>query len=261
MKITVPIAAVALATALVLTGCSTGSLPGSSSGSGSGSSSKSGGSGGGSSGSGSSGSGPTLNLTDNDLVAILTKVQASRNLGGTIETGAELKAKAGSNPSESLTQSFAAAGGSFVPASCGTLFDKLESVAESANNATGFTSAALEGTSDIVSVGTATNSTLADSILSNTKSIMSQMVSQCSNLVMKVGTTSIGFKITDVSATTDGTSTTAFEEDITASTENIKTLTIQAQYGNLYIGDVSITNPNESEMEANINAVIAAAKG
>ncbi len=149
MNNTVPIAATILLAALVLTGCSAGSLPGTSSSSAAGSKSS------GSSGSGSgSNSGPNKNYSADDLVAILKKVETIRGISGTIKDDAQIKAAENTNPGQSLTDTFASEGGTIAPAVCGTLLDQLIQAGDAASiNTSLFTSASLDASSDIISIG------------------------------------------------------------------------------------------------------------
>lgn len=260
-KIPIAASAILVAVALTLTGCSSGGLPGTSSGGGSGSSG-SGGSGGGTSGGG--GSGPTKNYGADDLVTILKKTETARNLSGTIKTNAEIKAdQKDLENGQSLTKSLTDAGGKFEPAACGTLLDSLVSKGVSILAGSDWTAATLEASSDIISVGSTSNVAGAQAAMSNVQNVMSQITSQCSSMKITDGSVSIAFNIKKASATTKASTTFAYEEDITipGSTKVSKTLTIEATYGNLFIGDVALTNPNISEMEANVNAVIDAANG
>jgi len=270
VKITAPIAASAgiLLAALVLTGCSAGALPGTPSSPAAGSSSNSSGSGSGSaagsSNTGGSGgnSGPTHDYTADDLVAILKKAEATRNLSGTIKDDAQIKADLASNPGESLTQTFAASGGQFEPAACGTIMDSLLDEANKSLADSGYEGASLTATSDILNVASASGGSATAGLLASSKSTMSKLTSQCSTMSVVDGSTTIGFTISNASATSNANQTFAYEEDITIPGQAaVKTLTIEAQYGNLYIGDVSVSDPDASRMEANINAVVAAAKG
>ena len=246
-----------LAIALTLTGCSAGSLPGSSGGSGS---SGSGSSGSGGSGAGNNGSSKIFSA--DDLVAILKKVETTRSLTGTITDNAQIKADEAKGSSESLTQEFSASGGKIEPAACGTLLDTLSTAGDKYIDQSTWVGASLNATgSDIISVASAPSSSGVSAIIAKTKGIMGQLASQCPSITIVSSAVTIKFEIKDASATTNAAQTYAYEEDIVADGQASKTETIEAIDGNLYIGDVSVTNPNVSDMEANINAVISAANG
>jgi hypothetical protein len=254
VKITIPIAAAAVVLALALAGCSSGGLPGGASGGGSTS-------GGATSGGGNvTDNGPTNTYTASDLIAILKKVQTARNLSGTIMTDAELRT--GTKPGESLTQTFTKEGGKFVPAACGTLLDSLEAAGDQYLDESGWRGATLDASTDLISVATASDDAKADAIVLKTKSIMSQMISQCGSMTIDIGKTSIGFKITNATASTNGNQTFAYNEEVSlGGAASSDTETIEAVYGNLFIGDVALSKPNVGNMEANVNAVISAANG
>jgi hypothetical protein len=256
VKNTVPIAATILLAALVLTGCSAGSLPGTSSSSAAGSKSS------GSSGSGSgSNSGPNKNYSADDLVAILKKVETIRGISGTIKDDAQIKAAENTNPGQSLTDTFASEGGTIAPAVCGTLLDQLIQAGDAASiNTSLFTSASLDASSDIISIGSSTSSETAG-IISKVKGIMGQVVAQCGDMTLNISGTSAKFTVVSAPVTSNASQTFAFEEDFTVEGQLVKTLTVEAVYGNLLIGDAAISTPSTSRQEANINAVVAAANG
>jgi hypothetical protein len=249
VKITLPILASAVVLTLALAGCSSGGLP-------AGSSTSAGNNGSGT----SQNNGPTGSYSASDLVAILKKTEAARGLTGKINDNAQLKALATNGGTKSFTSEFAAAGESFQPKACGDLLDSLIAASEKELKSNDWRGASVVTTNDIISIAAASSASTTDSLLTDTKNIMSQLTSKCATMTIKAASISLGFTITPVTATTNADQTYAYEEDITSSGTVTKTLTIEAVYGNLYIGDVSITNPKLSDIEANVNAVIAASK-
>ena len=209
---------------------------------------------------GSGGSGPTNNYTANDLVTILKTAETARGLTGTIRTNSELKATEAAGGNKSFTQEFTADGGTFTPAACGNLLNNLVAAGEKVLNRNDWRGASLDATNDIISVAATSDTVGAATVLATTKNIMGRLASQCGTMTIKNSSISIGFTISPLSVSSNADQTYGYEEDIIVSGKTTKTATIEAVYGNLYIGDVSLTDPNLSNMEANVNAIIAAAK-
>jgi hypothetical protein len=250
VKFTIPIAASAVILSLALAGCSSGGLPGTAIGAGSG----------GSGGSGGSASGPTKNYSANDLVTILQTAQKAQGLSGTVQDNTQLKKLQASGGSKSFTQEFAASGGTFSPASCGTKLDSLVALGEQLFDKKEWIGASLNASTDILDVAATSNTAATGALFQRTKSIMANIAAQCPTMVIRDAGISIGFTIKAITATTNGDNTYGYEEDISESGTTTKTITVEASYGNLYVGDVSITDADLTKVEANVNAVIAAAK-
>lgn len=223
----------------------------------------SGSSGGSNGGSSSGGGGPTQSYTADGLVAILKKVEASQHLTGTIDDNAQVKADTSELTKGSITSSLTADGGKIVPAECGTLLDNLVKQGAQAMIQNSWISATLEASTDIVGVGATTNASQAQDELGKIKDTMNQLSGKCSSMTIDAGAVKMSMSIKPMTFTTNASTTFGYEEDVAISGSKSvdKTLTIEAIYGNLFISDVGISNPQASDLEANVNAVIDAAKG
>jgi hypothetical protein len=241
MKSRTPIAAFAiLVAALALTGCSTGGLPGVSAGIGA--------------------TGPTNNYSADGLVALLMKAKAQRNLGGSIQTDSQIKSAA--KPStHGMTTDLKAEGQKLTPAGCGQLLDSLAAEFAVVVYNSSWKAATLVESEGALDLGSTANSVDALAVLAKTKGIMDQVDSKCSTMRLTDGSgDAVKFTIREVPATSNAGATFAYEQIIYAPGVTQKTVTMEAVYGNLFIGDVVLQSPNIPSMEANINAVVAAAK-
>ncbi len=207
----------------------------------------------------------TATVTGQDLITILKRVAAQRHVSPSISGLAQSKAFvkgdiAGAN-AHTITGNLTAGGGTFTPASCAKPLNALGIVGESKIAEDGWQGAAMAVGHGQISLGSAPSASAAAAVLSQTASLVNQIASQCTHMKVTNKAESLTFTVAPADATTDGDHTVAYTEvekyqDGTSSTAE----TVEAVYGNLYIAAIS-TSPKQSELQANVNAVIAAAKG
>jgi hypothetical protein len=260
------LAATAAVVALVLTGCSPGVLPGGIPGAGgSAGSSAAAGAGGATAAAAASGNGSTATITGDDLVAILKKVAAERHVPakiiGTAQSKAFVKADISGPNSHTVTGNLTDGGGKFTPASCAKPLNSLGILGESMIAQDGWEGAAMVVGDDQISLGSAPSAADAAALVTQTSSLVKLISSQCPMMSITNKAAYATFVVKPVSASSDSSETVAYQEvegyqDGTSDTGE----TVVAVYGNLYIAVISAT-PKASELQANVNAVIAAAKG
>jgi hypothetical protein len=107
VKLTIPVAALAIAASLALAGCSGGG----------------GGGGGNTTPPTANSPAPAKTFTEPSLVKILNTANTTLNAGGTVTDLGLLSSHQGK--SDDLYERIIAEGGSLTPAACGTLFDKI----------------------------------------------------------------------------------------------------------------------------------------
>ena len=251
MKLRGPFVATAVVVAFALTGCSAGVLPG--------------GIPGAAGGNAAAGSQPTKSFTGDDLVAILKKVAASRhvaaNVVGTAQSKAFVKADVSGPKAHTITGNLTDGGGKFAPASCAKPLNALGILGESMIAQDGWEGAAMVVGDDQISLGSAPSAADAAALVSQTSSLVRLISSQCPMMSITNKAAYATFAVKPVTASSDSSETVAYQEvegyqDGTSDTGE----TVAAVYGNLYIAVISAT-PKASELQANVNAVIAAAKG
>ena len=247
MKITVPVIAAAAILTLALAGCSGG---------------------GGTSTSGTATTAPKTNgsssskdYSADDLVALLTKAEATLKVKGTIKDDAQLKAdlaKLGKDESGGIATSIAKEGGKITPASCATALNNLVPDAKNFTSSGGV-EASLTYSKGILGVLANPKGALPTSISSGILTNLDGIYSSCGNMKLTLSGISGGLSITKVAATTNADQTYAFNETIDIAGQKSVTTSVQGIYGNLYISEVGLGGTLADD-EAAINAVVAAAK-
>jgi hypothetical protein len=261
VKNSIPVAASALAAsaliALVLSGCSAGSLPGTS---GAGSSSGTGSSGGSQGGSSSS-----RTFSADNLATILNTAKATLKADGSVENNAKLVAdlKADGGAPTSVSSSLEAGGGKIEPTACAAIMDKTVAL-----GGDGFglgpkgVAAELIYKQGILAVITVDGSTLPSGEENRLLSTTSAMFSTCSTMKIVGGPAALTMTISKIGVHTDADQTYAYSEAIegTGSVKKVAYPVIEAVYGNLVILDTALGGTQQDAVNA-VNAVVAAAKG
>jgi hypothetical protein len=241
------IAALALAT-VVLTGCTSGA---------------SGGDTGGGTGGGSAPA-PNKTYTEQDLVAILSKANTAMQANGTVKD-LGLLAEAQSDKTKSLPQRVKDQGGTFTPAECGPLFDKVTNDLLTLGGNNGAYSATLTYGTTVVS---ATSSAKLGSPADLDKLVaadIDELDSKCSNMSFTFSNNGpsapyhLTFTKQDVK--TAAGLTHAYNEVTTTGASTVHTVSGITIDGNLMIGFAGISSATTiDDLVKAMNAVYNAAK-
>ena len=230
----------------------------------------SGGSGGTGGGTGGSASGTTSaaalkTYTEQDLVAILTKANTALQAGGTV-TDIGLLAAAQSDKTKSLPQRVKDQGGTFTPAECGPLFDKVTGDLLTLGGNNGAYSASLTYGTTVVSATSSAkpgNATELDKLIAGD---VDSMNSKCSDMSFtfsnngRAAAYHLSFAKQDV--TTAAGTTHAYNEVTTAGAATVHTISGVVVDGNLLIGFAGISSATTvDDLTKAINAVHTAANG
>jgi hypothetical protein len=242
VKSTLAFAAIAIATALALVGCSSG-------------------------GSGGDNTtppkpvipAPTKTFGETDLVKILTTANASLKAGGTV-TDLGLASSHNDNKPGDLYERILSEGGSITPTACGTLFDKIGSDVNSLGSNTAAYSARLDYGSSILSATSSSQPIDVSALTTLISGDLDSLTSQCASMNVLVHGATLALTFTKESETTDAGSTYSYSEHSTLNGAPLTSVVILGVDGNLLIGFEGLNGVTLADGDKAVNAVVAAAK-
>ena len=244
MKITIPFAAVAVLTAMVLAGCSTtsgggGNTPPPSTPSGSSSSA-------------------AATYSNDDLVTILNKANTSLGVNGKVTNVGPISDK--DSKTSDIYGQILEAGGTLTPSACGELFVKIANDVATLGENSGAYAARLDYGKSILNATSSASAVDVPTITTTISTDLDNLASQCATVNVNIKGLTAVLHFTKESATTDADTTYSWSEKSTFNGAPVTSVAVIGVDGNLLIGFLGLNGVTISDGETGVNAVVAAAK-
>lgn len=211
---------------------------------------------------GGNGSGNTPNsakiYTNDDLVKILTMANTSMSAGGTVDNEGTVGPSA--KDGESMYERVISEGGTFTPAACGQLFDKLDTDAATLGGVTGSYAAKLEYGSSLLSASSSASPVDVATLSSLLSGDLTALTQQCASAQILTKSVNAAFSFSTATATTDADTTYAYTEKLLINGVPLTSVAVVGIYGNILFFYEGLKNSTVQDGVTAINAGVTAAK-